>query len=98
MSAEEMVIVENVNHPGQTSRVNARKYEAMKNALLQVLPKAEPGLTQSEIQQAVKAFLPDEVFPGGKTASWWAKTVQLDLEAKQVILRTATKPLTWYLA
>jgi hypothetical protein len=89
-------VVENVNVPGKTSRVNAAKYKAMKDAMLRVLPEGEPGLTQSEIREAVIPHLPDDLFPGGSTAGWWAKTVQLDLEAKGIVIREATKPLRWY--
>jgi hypothetical protein len=90
------ITVENVNVPGKTSRVNAAKYKAMKQAMLQVLPIGEPGLTQSEVREAVQPHLPEELFPGGSTSGWWAKTVQLDLEAKGVIVREATKPLRWH--
>jgi hypothetical protein len=95
---DEKVVVENVNIPGRTSRVNAPKYHAMKQAMLEVLPKAEPGLTQSEVREAVIPHLPEDLFPGGSTAGWWAKTVQLDLEAKGVVIREATKPLRWHQA
>ena len=93
----EQITVENVNVPGKTSRVNMAKYQAMKQAMLQVLPKVEPGLTQVGIREAVIPHLPEDLFPGGSTAGWWAKTVQLDLEAKGRVLREATKPLRWHL-
>lgn len=92
----EKVTVENVNVPGKKYRVNANKYRAMKQAMLQALPKGEPGLTQAEIRQAVIPFLPEDLFPGGSTAGWWAKTVQLDLEAKGIVIREAKKPLRWH--
>jgi len=93
---EEKIVVENVNVPGSTSRVNAEKYHAMKTAFLKLLPKQSPGLTQKEIQLGVVDLLDQTVFPGGKTSSWWAKTVQLDLEAKGVVVRENSKPLKWY--
>ncbi len=37
--------------------------------------------------------LPQGLFPDGVRAGWWAKTVQLDLEAKQLIKRTDERPL-----
>jgi hypothetical protein len=37
--------------------------------------------------------LPEELFPGGAKAGWWTKAVQLDLEAKKVIVREKTTPL-----
>jgi hypothetical protein len=68
----------------------------MKRAMLQVLPEGEPGLTQSEIREAVIPYLPEDLYPEGSTAGWWAKTVQLDLEAKGVVIREAAKPLRWH--
>jgi hypothetical protein len=94
--SDDKITVENVNVPGKTYRVNAAKYQAMKTAMLHVLPKDEPGLTQAEIREAVIPHLPDDLFPGGSTAGWWAKTVQLDLEAKGVVIRETSKPLRWH--
>jgi hypothetical protein len=90
------VTIENINVPGRTSRVSAAKYRAMKLAMLQVLPDREPGLTQAEIREAVIPHLPQDLCPEGSTAGWWAKTVQLDLEAKGIVVREPTKPLRWH--
>lgn len=93
---DEMTVVENVNHPGKTSRVNAVKYEAMRNLVLDLLPSSPPGLTQNEFIKEVAKNAPQEHWPRGEKSAWWMKTVQLDLEAKGIIHRTKTKPLTWY--
>ena len=90
----EMVEVENVNHPGQTVHREAAKYWAARKAFLGFLPKAAPGLTQGEMFQAMRRALPQGDFPG-KTTSWWMKTVQLDLEAKGLVVRDSGKPLRW---
>ncbi len=90
------VIVENVNKPGQTTWLDARMYQAMRQAMLQVLPTNAPGLTQEEMCQQVISILPDELFPGGAKSGWWSKTVQLDLEAMGVITREPTRPLHWH--
>ena len=60
---DEKMTVENVNVPGRTSRVNATKYQAMKRAMLLVLPDKEPGLTQAEVREAVIPYLPQDLFP-----------------------------------
>jgi len=91
---DEKIVVENVNHPGQTSRVDARKYKAARAAMLKFLPKREPGMTQAEMMAAMRDALPREQFPG-TTSSWWMKCVQLDLEAKGLVAREKTKPLRW---
>ena len=87
------VEVRNVNHPGQVSYLDAHMYEAMKRAVLKVLPRASPGLTVADMQERVLAHLPVQLFPNGAKAGWWAKAAQLDLEAKGVIVREKTKPL-----
>jgi hypothetical protein len=96
MNSKNKVEVENINTPGRTTNVDAVKYNEMKAAFLKLLPSSSPGLTQKEIQDQVKQFLSQDVFPEGKTSGWWAKTVQLDLEAKGVVKRELTKPLRWY--
>ena len=93
------IVVENVTSPGRTYTVDAKKYNAMKTALLKVLPKRAPGLTGSEMSEAVLPHLPDAEFPGGAKSGWWLKCVQLDLEAKGIVARdTSSKPLRWHRA
>ena len=85
--------VENVHHPGRVRSVDAAMYEAMRKAYLAVLPATPPGLTVEEIRGRLTSHLTEELFPGGDKAGWWAKTVQLDLEAKGIIARERTRPL-----
>ncbi len=95
-AGRDRVTVQNVNVPGYTTTVDAGMYHAMKNALLRVLPATAPGLTQAEMFEAVVPHLPQDLFPGGAKAGWWAKSVQLDLEAKRQLVREPTKPLRWH--
>ena len=95
-SADEKITMENVNVPGQTTRVNKAMYDAMQQAMWALLPTASPGLTQKEIYDAVIPYLPADLFPGGAKAGWWAKGVQLDQEAKGNLIREKSKPLRWY--
>lgn len=94
---DDKIEVQNINTPGRSTHVNRAKYNAMKRAMAKSLPKRSPGLTQNEIREAVKPHLDEALFPGGKTSGWWAKTVQLDLEAKKRMVREPTKPLRWYM-
>lgn len=89
----EKIEIENVVSPGRVVRVDKVKYEAMREALLSVLPLAAPGLTIAEAKQKLLPLLPQDLFPGGAKAGWWLKAAQLDLEAKGSIEREATKPL-----
>jgi hypothetical protein len=63
--------------------------------MLAVLPRAEPGMSAAEVTDRAIPRLPQDLFPGGATAGWWMKCVQLDLEAKGIVTRHATKPLTF---
>ena len=89
----EQIGVENVNHPGSVRYVDAKRYAAVRRAFTRMLPKRSPGLTAEEIRERLPAHLPDELFREGAGPGWWAKTVQLDLEAKGVIAREKTRPL-----
>ena len=85
--------VQNVGQPGKTTRVDAAKYAEMRTAVLAVTPTEPPGLTPAEIIEAVKPHLSETLFPGGETAGWWVKCVQLDLEAKGVLKRGPKAPV-----
>lgn len=88
----EMIEVENVGQPGKTYRVDKAKYEAMRAAMWAALPTAAPGLDAKALKAALLPDLPEDLFPGGATAGWWLKCVQLDLEAKGLVVREG-KPL-----
>lgn len=90
---EDKIEIENVNWPGRVERVDRAKYVAMRQALLSVLPAEPPGFTPGEAEAALLDALPEELFPQGRTAGWWIKAVQLDLEAKGVISRANGKPV-----
>jgi hypothetical protein len=89
----EKITVQNVGQPGKTYRVDTVKYAEMRAAMEEVLPTEPPGLTPAEIIQAVKPHLSQALFPGGDTAGWWVKCVQLDLEAKGQLTRAPKAPV-----
>lgn len=88
------VAMENINTPGRSTRVDADKYEAMRAAILKVLPAASLGITVAQLKERVLPRLPEALFPRGAKAGWWLKGLQLDLEAKGLIERMAgSKPI-----
>ena len=90
------IVVQNVNVPGYTHRVDSTMYNAMRQAMLKMLPRKAPGMTQTEMWQTLPRFAPIGLFPDSGKIGWWMKTVQLDLEAKKIIFREPTKPLRWH--
>lgn len=87
----------NVTSPGHVYRVDEAKYEAMKAAVLKVVPPAPPGMTPGDLKEASLPHLPQDLFPDGEKAGWWIKCVQLDLEARG-ILKRSIKPVRVYRA
>ena len=95
-TSDDKIEVENVNVPGQITRVDRAKYEDMRAAILKVTPATAPGMTAKDMKEAAIPHLSPALFPQGKTSGWWQKSVQLDLEAKGILTRAETKPLRWY--
>jgi hypothetical protein len=91
-----MVLVGTPNKPGSRWPVDAEKYEAMRKAMLKVLPRKAPGLTQAEMWDALARVAPKSHFPDRGKVGWWMKGVQLDLEVRKVVVREDTKPLRWH--
>jgi hypothetical protein len=91
MRHPDQIEVQNAHYPGRISLVDARMYVAMRTALLDIVPVGIPGLTVAQIQELIKSRFPREANVG-----WWARTVQLDLEAKGVIARERSSPIRLY--
>ncbi len=77
-------------HPqaGKTNkRIALDKYTFIKDNMLAIL--AEFELTHTELMEELYARVKDS-FDGG--VQWYGETVKLDLEARETIERTKTKP------
>ena len=85
--------VRNVTSPHHVTRVDRAKYEAMRHALMSVLPDTPPGITVAEAQAALLPHLDATLFTGGEKAGWWMKCVQLDLEARGILARGPKSPV-----
>lgn len=93
MAKVEKIAVQSPLHPGTSKNVDKARYEAMRAAILATLPDQAPGLTYMEMRAQMASHLSQAVFPDGAKAGWWAKCVQLDLEAKGLVLRDGSSPL-----
>ena len=76
-------------HPlGKSGKnIDRKKYDTVKKAILSALRKNE--LTHIELFSCLNRSLKGQ-FSGN--ISWYCETVKLDLEAKKIIERTASKP------
>jgi len=89
------VVTRSPNKPKYRRAVDKTKYDAMKKILVKFFPKREPGKTQREMHAHAKKKAKKTLFPG-TTWQWWSKCVQLDLEAKGVLVREQCTPLRWH--
>lgn len=76
-------------HPlGKTGRnISKEKYEQMKQAIVKALRRKDLTHTElmGQLNKDLKGKFTDNI-------SWYAETVKLDLEARKMIARTASKP------
>ena len=74
--------------PGkQPTRIPKWKYEAVRHAILKVVPKDEPGIRFAELAGEVEKLLPAEDKDRLGSVSWHTTVVKLDMEVKGEILR-----------
>jgi hypothetical protein len=85
--------IEVLNRDGTPWRCNGEKFEAMRVALMAVLPDKPPGFTAAEAKSALLPRLDPVLFPGGAKAGWWIAAVQLDHEARGLIRRGPGSPV-----
>ncbi|MCP9754783.1 hypothetical protein EGI26_07145 [Lacihabitans sp. CCS-44] len=77
-------------HPqaGKTNKkISLKKYEFIKENILSILDEKE--LTHTELMEELYGRVKDN-FEGG--VQWYGETVKLDLEARNKIVRTLSKP------
>ena len=67
-------------------RIDEARYDAMKAAILAVVPRDGDGVTFASLAKLVEKRLPGDVFAGA-SIPWYATTVKLDLEARGLIER-----------
>lgn len=74
--------------PNKTNKkISLEKYNVIRENLLNILDEME--LTHTELMEELYARVKDK-FEGG--VQWYGETVKLDLEARQLIERTNSKP------
>ncbi|MBO6901531.1 MAG: hypothetical protein JJ864_09295 [Rhizobiaceae bacterium] len=85
-----------ITSPDYVTRLDRPKFEAMRDAMLAILPADAPGITVAEAKKRLLPLLPNDLFPGGEKAGWWLKAVQLDQEARGTIKRAPGSPVRLY--
>ncbi len=76
----------------KNKRISLEKYNFIRKHLLKILAKKE--LTHTELMEQLYSNVKD-TFEGG--VQWYGETVKLDLEARNLLERTNTKPVKYKL-
>src|SRR3982750_3047850 len=81
-------------HPlGKSGKnIDRRKYDTLRNAILSALRKND--LTHTELFSRINTTLKGKL---SGDINWYGETVKLDLEARKLIERTASKPQKYHL-
>jgi hypothetical protein len=74
-------------HPLGKQGVNIEraKYDAMRAALLAVIPRRRDGVAFGQLADLVRPRLPRAAFPPAASVSWYVAVVKQDLEARGLI-------------
>lgn len=80
------VAVETVTPGKLGTRIDGDKYDAMKAAILAVVPASADGVVSRDLPGRLRRELPAELFANA-SVTWYYTTVKLDLEAKRLIER-----------
>ena len=84
--AEERILTLHPEKGKQGTRIAKDRYDAMRKALLAVIPKKKDGVAFGDLKTLVPAKLRGDVFEGA-SVTWYLVTVKLDLEARGEIER-----------
>lgn len=71
-------------HPAGKQGVNIErsKYDAVRRALLRVVPRTAAGVPFQELRERVRPHLERQGFPPEASVSWYVTAVKQDLEAR----------------
>lgn len=71
-------------HPAgkQGVRIERAKYDAMRRALIAVIPRRRDGVAFGDLAELVKPKLARSAFPPEASIRWYVVTVKQDLEAR----------------
>jgi len=77
----------NVTPGAGGTRIDKAKYDAVRKAILAVVPRRGKGALFKALPKAVAKRIPADLLPRKGSASWYTTVVKLDLEARGLIRR-----------
>jgi hypothetical protein len=89
---DEKVVCETPTPGKKPTRIHKWKYEAVRKAILKVVPTEEPGILFKELPQYLEGVLTDEELENLGSLMWYTTTVKLDMEAKGELIKLKGSP------
>ena len=87
------VLMHNPNTGKPDRRIDADRYEAVRKAILKIVPRGGDGIIFTDLFKAVPAHLPGGKIPRGGAINWYTTVVKLHMEAQGEIRRVpGSKP------
>lgn len=81
------IAIKNVNKPQTKTRIDAAKYDLMRDALLAVIPRSTDGVAFGDLPDLVTAYFKRHRHAWSGSIKWYVTTVKLDLEAHGLVRR-----------
>jgi len=81
----------NINTGRANGRIPLKRYNAMKRALLKVIPRRSDGVAYAQLKQLAPRHLPAWWHDEGWSVAWHIAVVKLDLEARGELERVPAK-------
>ena len=85
-SVEERVETLHPDPERKGTRISRALYDAVHEAILDVVPDGEPGFRFAGLSRAVEERIPKGLFDDA-SVGWYTTTVKLDLEVRELIAR-----------
>lgn len=85
MTEDERILTLHPDPEKQGVRIRRSAYDALSQALLQVIPKSAEGVPFGDLAELVEPLLADSAFPPDASIPWYVVAVKQDLEARGTI-------------
>lgn len=87
MAKEEKVLCETPTPGKKPTRIDKWKYDVLREAILKVVPKEEPGMLFKELPQWIEGVLNEDDRQKLGSLMWYTTTVKLDMEVKGELIK-----------
>jgi hypothetical protein len=91
MSDEIKVVCETPTPGKQSTRIDRWKYDLLRAAILEILPRDGDGVPCGELAERIRMKIPTSELEKLGSLGWYTTTVKLDLEVKGEIERVPGK-------